>query len=141
MADPAEQVPSEIKGIEHVSSVSRPGMAVVTVEYRVGEDRTDAVVRLFSKVLSNQDWLPANLAFGTPIVKPKGTDDVPIITATLWSKGPQIGAFALGKVAHAIPAGGQAVPGTRDVCTIGGNAHQVVGYSLQPRLSPATGST
>ncbi len=50
VAGPAEQVLSEIQGIEHVYSVSRPGMAVVTVQFKVGEDNTDAVVRLFSKV-------------------------------------------------------------------------------------------
>jgi multidrug efflux pump subunit AcrB len=106
VAGPAEQVLSEIKGIEHVYSVSRPGMAVVTVQFKVGEDNTDAIVRLFSKVQSNQDWLPANLGVGMPIVKPKGIDDVPIITATLWSKGSGAyhgkGAFELGQVANAI---------------------------------------
>jgi multidrug efflux pump subunit AcrB len=112
VAGPAEQVLSEIKGIEHVYSVSRPGMATVTVQFRVGEDNTDAVVRLFSKVLSNKDWLPPNLGVGNPIVKPKGIDDVPILAATLWSRDPQTGAFELGRVAHAIEQEIKRVPGT-----------------------------
>ncbi len=132
VAGPAEQVLSEIKGIEHVFSVSRPGMAVVTVQYKVGEDNTDAVVRLFSKVLSNEDWLPPNLGVGTPIVKPKGIDDVPIITATLWSKDPQVGAFELGKVAHAIEQEIKRVEGTRDVYTVG-MPDQVVRVLLHPQ--------
>ena len=119
VAGPAEQVLSEMKGIEHVFSVSRPGMAVVTVQFKVGEDRTDAIVRLFSKVLANQDWLPANLGVGAPIVKPKGIDDVPIITATLWSNDPAKGAFELGQVAHAIEQEIKRVPGTKDVYTVG----------------------
>jgi len=131
VAGPAEQVLSEIKGIEHVYSVSRPGMAVLTIQYRVGEDNTDAVVRLFSKVFSNQDWLPANLGAGTPIVKPKGIDDVPILTATLWSKDDQVGAFELGQVAHAIEQELKRVPGTRDVYTLG-MPEQVVRVLLQP---------
>ncbi|MCU7810261.1 MAG: efflux RND transporter permease subunit, partial [Candidatus Thiodiazotropha sp. (ex Notomyrtea botanica)] len=57
VATPAEQVLSEIDGIKHVYSVSRPGMAVLTVQYVVGEDREDAIVRLFAKVYANQDWL------------------------------------------------------------------------------------
>ena len=64
VAGPAEQVLSEIKGIEHVYSVSRPGMAVVTVQYQVGEDRTAAIVRLFSKVLSNQGLAAAQPGCG-----------------------------------------------------------------------------
>ncbi|MFY9973505.1 MAG: efflux RND transporter permease subunit [Chromatiaceae bacterium] len=132
VAGPAEQVLSEIRGIEHVYSVSRPGMAVITVQFKVGEDRTDAVVRLFSKVLSNQDWLPRNLGVGAPIVKPKGIDDVPIITATLWSKDPDRGAYELGQVAHAIEQEIKRVPGTRDVYTVG-MPGQVVRVLLHPQ--------
>jgi multidrug efflux pump subunit AcrB len=132
VAGPAEQVLSEIKGIEHVFSVSRPGMAVVTVQYKVGQDNTDAVVRLFSKVLANQDWLPQNLGVGTPIVKPKGIDDVPIITATLWSRNPEVGAFELGQVAHALEQELKRVPGTRDVYTVGAPA-QLVRVLLDPQ--------
>ena len=132
VAIPAEQVLSEIKGIDHVYSVSRPGLAVITVQYEVGEERTDAVVRLFSKVLSNQDWLPQNLGVGAPIVKPKGIDDVPIITATLWSKDSDKGAFELGQVAHAIEQEIKRVPGTRDVYTVG-SPDQAVRVLLQPQ--------
>ncbi len=131
VAGPAEQVLSEIKGIEHVYSISRPGMAVVTVQYEVGEDNTDAVVRLFSKVQSNQDWLPQNLGVGTPIVKPKGIDDVPILTATLWSKDIAVGAFELGQVAHALEQELKRVSGTRDVYTLG-VPDQVVRVLLKP---------
>ncbi len=132
VAGPAEQVLSEIKGIKHVYSVSRPGMAVITVQYKVGEDRTDAVVRLFSKVYSNQDWLPSSLGVGQPLVKPKGIDDVPIVTATLWSKDESSGAFALGKVAHAIEQEIKRVPGTRDVYTVGA-PEQVARVLLDPQ--------
>jgi len=132
VAGPAEQVLSEIKGIKHVYSVSRPGMAVVTVQYKVGQDRTGAIVRLFSKVYSNQDWLPANLGVGQPLIKPKGIDDVPIITASLWSRDESVGAFELGKVAHAIEQEIKRVPGTRDVYTVGA-PDQVVQVLLDPQ--------
>jgi hypothetical protein len=35
-----------------------PGMAVLTVQFKVGEARTDAIVRLYNKLYSNADWLP-----------------------------------------------------------------------------------
>ena len=53
IASPAEQVLDEIEGIERVYSTSMPGMAILTVQYLVGEDRTDAIVRLYSKIMSN----------------------------------------------------------------------------------------
>ncbi len=132
VAAPAEQAMSEIEGVKHIYSTSRPGMAVLTVRYKVGVSRADAILRLYNKVYSNQDWLPANLGVGQPIVKPKGIDDVPIITATLWSDDPNIGGYELGQVAHAIEAELQRVPGTRDIYTIGA-PERVVGVLLDPQ--------
>ena len=36
----AEQVLSEIEGVKHIYSVSRPGLSILTVEFEVGEART-----------------------------------------------------------------------------------------------------
>jgi multidrug efflux pump subunit AcrB len=138
VASPAEQVLDEIEGIEHVYSTSMPGMAVLTVQYEVGEDRTDAIVRLYSKIMSNQDWIPQGAGVGAPIVKPKGIDDVPIVTVTLWSPDPATGAFELGQIAHAIESELKRVPGTRDIYTIGA-ADQVVSVELDPQAMASHG--
>ncbi|MEB4592670.1 efflux RND transporter permease subunit [Candidatus Thiothrix sp. Deng01] len=120
VSTPAEQVLSEIEGLEHIYSISMPGMSVLTVQYKVGEERTAALVRLYNKIASNQDWLPKNLGVGTPLIKPKGIDDVPIVALTLWTDDEKRGAFELNQVAHAIEAELKRVPGTRDIYTIGG---------------------
>jgi multidrug efflux pump subunit AcrB len=133
VATPAEQVLSEIEGIKHVYSTSTPGMATLTVQFEVGEDRTDAIVRLYSKVFSHQDWLPRNLGVGQPIIKPKGIDDVPIVTVTLWSENPDVGAFELGQVAHSVEAELKRVPGTRDIYTIG-EPERAATVRLDPQL-------
>src|SRR5665647_1492762 len=86
VARPAEQVLSQIAGIEHTYSVSRPGMALLTVQFKVGVARTEALVRLYNVLNSNQDWLPRDLGALPPIVKPKGIDDVPVFALTLWSR-------------------------------------------------------
>ncbi len=138
VASPAEQVLDEIDGIEHVYSTSMPGMAVLTVQYLVGEDRTDAIVRLFSKINSNQDWLPAGVGVGQPIVKPKGIDDVPIVTVTLWAEDESTGALELGQVAHALESELKRVPGTRDIYTIGA-ADNVVAVDLDPQALASHG--
>ena len=125
VATPAEQVLSRIAGIEHVYSVSRPGMAVLTVQYRVGEDPTQALVRLYDTLDSHRDWLSPQLGVGAPVVKPKGIDDVPIVGLTLWTDDPHRGAFELERVAHAMEVELKGVAGTRDVTTIGGPGHVV----------------
>ncbi|MGF1644757.1 MAG: efflux RND transporter permease subunit [Thiotrichales bacterium] len=131
VSGPAEQVLSEITGIEHVYSSSYPGLSVLTVQYKVGEDNTQALVRLYNKIASNQDWLPRNLGVLQPLIKPKGIDDVPILTATLWTDDPERGAYELLQVAHALEAELKRVPGTRDIYTIGG-PENVVAVKLDP---------
>ncbi len=117
---PAEQIVSEIEGVEHVYSASTPGMSMLTVRFKVGEPRTDAIVRLYNAFYSNQDWLPPNVGVGMPLIKPKGIDDVPIVAGTLWSENPEITGADLLRIAHAIEAELQRVPGTRDIETLGG---------------------
>src|SRR5688572_31506858 len=85
VAGPAEQVLAQMSGVEHVYSVSRPGMAVLTVQFEVGMPCTEALVRLYNTVNSNRDWLSPHLGVGEPVIKPKGIDDVPIVALTLWS--------------------------------------------------------
>ena len=125
VARPAEQVLSRIAGIEHVYSVSRPGMAVITVQYVVGEDPIQALVRLYDTVNSNRDWVSPNLGVGEAIIKPKGIDDVPIVTLTFWTKDAERSAFELQQVARAVEIEMKRIPGTRDVVTLGGPGHIV----------------
>ncbi len=126
VAGPAEQVLAQMAGVEHVMSVSRPGLAIVTVQFKVGVPRTEALVRLHDTVQSNADWLPQGLGVGQPIVKPKGIDDVPIVTLTLHSANPATGPFDLERVAHSIEAELKRVPGTREIRTIGGPGRAVL---------------
>ena len=67
---PAEQIVSEIEGVEHVYSASTPGMSMLTVRFEVGEPRTDAIVRLYNAFYSNQDWLPPDTGVAMPLNKP-----------------------------------------------------------------------
>ena len=125
VARPAEQVLSRIAGIEHVYSVSRPGMAVITVQYVVGEDPIQALVRLYDTVNSHRDWVSPNLGVGEAIIKPKGIDDVPIVTLTFWTKDAARSAFEMQQVARAVEIEMKRIPGTRDVETLGGPGHIV----------------
>jgi multidrug efflux pump subunit AcrB len=85
---PAEQVLSRMHGVEHVYSMSRSGMAVITVQFDVGVKYNDAVLRLYDTVHSHRDWLPPNLGVQEPVIKPRGIDDVPIVALTFWTKDP-----------------------------------------------------
>lgn len=116
---PLGQKLSEIEGVKHVYSISRPGMAVMTVEFTVGVPRQDAIVRLHNQVLSNADWAPPGLGIGQPLVRPMGIDDVPVMSLTLWTADPERGALELAEVAYTLETELKRVPGTRDVYTLG----------------------
>ncbi len=140
VATPMEKVLGEISGVKHIYSVSRPGLAVLTVQYQVGVHRNDAIVRLYNAVYSNEDWRPPGTGILRPLIKPKGIDDVPIVTLTLWSRDPAISGFALGKVARAMISEIKRVPNTRNVYTVG-DLKPTVRVELDPQRLAADGLT
>jgi len=74
----------EIKGVEYLYSMSRPGMGIITVRFLVGQPMEESLVKLYNKVMSNRGILPPGA--GEPLVVPKSIDDVPILALTLWSE-------------------------------------------------------
>ncbi|HRB10773.1 MAG TPA: efflux RND transporter permease subunit, partial [Ottowia sp.] len=137
VATPAEHVLSQMSDVEHVMSMSRPGVAVLTVQFKVGVPRQAAVVRLYDAVGANADWLPPGLGVLPPIVKPKGVDDVPIVALTLSSARADSGAFDLERVAHSLESELKRVPGTREVYTLGGPGRAVMVEADPQRLAAA----
>ncbi len=137
VATPMEKVLSEINGVKHIYSVSRPGSAVLTVQFAVGLKRQEALVRLYNTVYSNADWRAPSTGILSPIIKPKGIDDVPIVGITLWSHDPAIGGHELAEVARSLGSEIRRVPGTRNVDIVGA-ALPVLQIDLDPsRLTRA----
>lgn len=129
VSTPAEQILSELTGVKHIYSVSKHGMAILTVQFKVGQKRTPSIVQLYNAIYSKQDWLPNNLGVGQALIKPKGIDDVPIVTLTLWSKDTKKSSRELGKIAHALEIELKRIKGTRDIYTVGA-PQQVVDIEL-----------
>ena len=140
VSTPMEKVLGEISGVKHIYSVSRPGLAVLTVQYEVGIHRNDAIVRLYNAVYSNQDWRPAGVGILQPLIKPKSIDDVPIVTLTLWSRNPALGAHELGQIARATISEIKRVPGTRNVYSVG-DSEPSIRVELDPARLTAAGLT
>ncbi len=111
----------QIDGVEYVYSMSRPHEAVITVRFYVGEDREDSLVKIYNKLQSNLDAVPAQVAGW--VVKPIEIDDVPIVTVTLWSD--RYDDFALRRVAEELEARLQSVPNTGGTRIVGGRPRQV----------------
>jgi multidrug efflux pump subunit AcrB len=69
---------------------------------------------------ANRDWAPPELGILEPVIKPKGIDDVPVVSLALWSGDETKGAYELERVAHAVEVELKRVAGTREVQTLGG---------------------
>ena len=135
---PMEQVLGEISGVKHIYSESRPGLAVISVQFEVGQPRNAAVVRLYNAIYSHRDLWPPSAGVLPPLIKPMGISDVPIVALTLWSTDQRYGSYQLGKVAHAIEIQLKRIPGTRKVSTIGA-PESIVRVRLEPGRLAAYG--
>lgn len=134
VAAPGEQVLAQMAGLEHVMSVSQPGVAILTAQFAVGVSRNEALVTLHDTLRSNDNWLPKDLGVLSPIIQPMGIDDVPVVALTLYNPSPQVGAYDLERIANSLEAHIKRVPGTREVNTIGGPGRVVRIHLLPEKL-------
>ncbi|AXA36216.1 MAG: efflux RND transporter permease subunit [Candidatus Hydrogenedentota bacterium] len=117
-----EKLLYQIDGVEYVYSVSRPGMAVVTARFYVGQDRERSLIKLYNKIYSNQDLAPPIVAGW--VVKPVEIDDVPIINLTFTSC--KLDEFALRRIAEEAESRVQSVPNTGRTYIVGGQPRRAL---------------
>jgi multidrug efflux pump subunit AcrB len=118
---PLERRIWNIKGIEHVYSISYPDFAVVTAQFLVGEDQEQSVFKVYNQVYSNLDSLPAGTQ--QPLVKPVDINDVPIVAITLFSE--RHDSHELRLAAERLEQGLREIPGTSSSVIVGGNGREI----------------
>jgi multidrug efflux pump subunit AcrB len=121
LTKPFERKLSEIKGVEYVYSISRPGGALIIVRFYVGQPMEQSLVDLYDKLMANQDLLPPG---AEPfLVKPKDVNDVPIVTLTLSSE--RYGEFELHRLADQVLEEVKKVSGTSAGFIVGGRPREL----------------
>ncbi len=80
---PLEAILQGLNGVEHTYGTAMDSMGVVNVQFYVGQNKEDSLVKLYDRIMSNLDRMPPGTRL--PLVKPVDVDDVPIITITLSS--------------------------------------------------------
>ncbi|MGR5421949.1 efflux RND transporter permease subunit [Vibrio sp. PNB22_4_1] len=124
ITEPLEKLVSQIDGVEYVYSSSMEGFAQVIVRFYVGENREDALVKLYNKLYSNQDKVPPTVA--SWVVKPVEIDDVPIVVAAIYSTDPSIlNRHQLRRIADQATLGIKSLDATNKVEVIGGEPRKV----------------
>jgi multidrug efflux pump subunit AcrB len=121
VASKLERLLYQIDGVEYVYSMSRPGEAVVTIRFYVGEGREASLVKLYNKIMMHTDVIPPGVTGW--VVKPVEIDDVPLVNVTLWST--TVDDFALRRVAEQVEVALQGVPDTARTEVVGGRRRQL----------------
>ena len=124
IATPLEKLLFQIDGVEYVYSMSQPERCVVTVRFYVGQNRVDSLVKIYNKIYSNTDRIPASVQ--SWVVKPVEIDDVPIVVAVLWSDNTQLtGDYELRRLAEEVEHDLQSIENTNRVEVIGGRPRRI----------------
>jgi multidrug efflux pump subunit AcrB len=118
---PMEKLLWEIPGVEYLYSTSSPGLSMVIVRFKVGEDEERALVRLNQKLQGNLDRIPPGVSM--PLVKLRSIDDVPILAITLW--GDRYDDYALRTLAAQLHDAIKEVPDVSEVTLLGGRRREV----------------
>lgn len=121
VVEPLEKIISNIKGVEHVHSMSMNGMAVIVVQFFVGEDTERSYVKLYDELMKNEGMFPTGVY--DPVVKTRSIDDVPMLGLTLWSEN--YDDFQLRQLAEELTSEIEKVKDVAITKQIGGRPRQV----------------
>ena len=128
LTKPIERKLSEIKTVEYLYSISRPGGALIIVRFYVGQPMEQSLVDLYDKLMSNQDLFPSGAA---PFqVKPRDVNDVPIVTLTLSSE--RYTDYQLRQLGDQVLEDAKRVGGTAGGFVVGGR-----GRELRVQIDPS----
>ncbi|MDH3342902.1 MAG: efflux RND transporter permease subunit, partial [Gammaproteobacteria bacterium] len=84
---PLEAIVQGLSGMDHTYGMAMNSIGVVSVQFNVGEDKEDSMVKLYDRVMSHLDEMPPGTR--QPLIKPVDVDDVPIVTISLSCNGQQ----------------------------------------------------
>ena len=118
---PLEAIMNALPGVENTFGYATSDFGVVTVQFKVGEDQIDSLVKVYNQVMQNMDRMPP--ATQQPIIKPINVDDVPILTLTLTSE--RMGGYDLRDVGLKLVEQLRNVPGVSFTEVLGGKQRAV----------------
>ncbi|MEW5058106.1 MAG: efflux RND transporter permease subunit [Cycloclasticus sp.] len=84
VVNPLEGMIREISAVDHTYAVAMNSAALLSVQFEVGEDKEQSLIKLYDRILGKRNLLPADAS--TPLIKSVDVDDVPILAITLASE-------------------------------------------------------
>ncbi|MEF3192780.1 MAG: efflux RND transporter permease subunit [Halothiobacillaceae bacterium] len=133
---PLGAIMNAMSGVDHTYGYSTYDMGLVTVQFKVGEDQEESLVKLYNQLMQNLDRMPAGTM--QPMVKPINVDDVPILTIALASA--QYDDMQLREMGTRLIEHLRNVPGVSFTSVVGGR-QRAVNVWLDPQRLEAYGLT
>ena len=120
---PMENLLWEIKGVEYVYSIVKPGFNLTIVRFYVGQSMEDSIVKLNNKLSANYDRIPPGV--NPPLIKQRSIDDVPVLTLTLWSDSDRYSGYELRRLGAEVCNEIKKDPDVSEFSLIGGQRRQI----------------
>ena len=133
VSTPLEGLLKQIEGVEYVYSISKPGSAMVTVRYLVGQNFEDSLVKTWDRLLSNQNIIPSGVTHWK--VSPVEIDNVPIVLLTLSAQNNAYDSMALRRIADELIVPLRSVDNVGKSWVVGGDQRQVSLYANPSSLA------
>ena len=130
---PLEAIMNAQSGVDHTYGYASNDFGLVTVQFKVGENQEDSLVKMYNQLMQNMDRIPPGAM--QPMVRPVNVDDVPIMTLTLASS--HMDDFRLREVAQRLLEQVRNVSGVSFTQIIGGRARAVNVWIDPQRLEAA----
>ena len=118
---PLETILSALPGVDHTFGYAGNDFGVVTVQFEVGENQVDSLVKVYNQLMQNMDKMPPDTQ--QPIVKPINVDDVPIMTLAVTST--EMSGYDLRDVSLKLVENLRNIPGVSFTDVIGGQKRAV----------------
>jgi len=133
---PLEAIMNAQSGVDHTFGYATNDFGLVTVQFKVGENQEDSLVKMYNQLMQNWDRIPPGAM--EPIIKPINVDDVPIMTLTLASQTHDD--FRLRQVGQRLLEHLRNVPGVSFTQIVGGRP-QALTVWIDPQRLEASGVT
>ncbi len=84
IVEPLERTLKAMTGVKHVYGMAMNSVGIVTVRFKIGQDKVRSMAKLYDRVMQNMDKMPKGVM--PPLIKPIDIDEVPIVTIAVASK-------------------------------------------------------
>lgn len=118
---PLETIMSALPGVDHTFGYASNDFGVVTVQFKVGQNQVNSLVKLYNQLMQNYDKMPPDTQ--QPIVRPINVDDVPIMTLAITS--PKMSGYNLRDVSLKLIEDLRNLPGVSFTNVVGGERRAI----------------